>query len=467
MNILQRQSMKQKTSLWGKRLLATGVAVSLLLGGCVTAEPEKTDGPWALVPPDKSAHAATGAKEGITPLQQTTPQQPLPVTQQPLAAPVSPVIIGVPTEEPEKAPVSPAAGKALTPIPGVSASWLPLIQRLEADGVAPAKVRSYFKGLEEYSSMPMAVKVAELYRNAFERKAPTPKDPSAVPSKVRIYKGIVTQATVDKCKVFLAENKAAFASMEKQFGIPQETIVALLFVETKLGTFMGKEKAFWSLASMAAAVAPENVNDGIQHLPITKDKEAWLQSKLSDKSNWAYKELKALLTHCDVNSLDPHAMPGSVYGAIGICQFMPSNLKPYGADGNADGTIDLFEPADAIHSAASYLQGHGWSDKTVDHQRNTIKRYNNLTTYANTIITLAESIKTGVLQTAPPDAPVIQAGAKKAKAAKVAKPAVKAKGAKATDASKKPASVGKKAAPAKQGAGKVVSPKAKPKPIKP
>jgi soluble lytic murein transglycosylase-like protein len=39
-------------------------------------------------------------------------------------------------------------------------------------------------------------------------------------------------------------------------------------------------------------------------------------------------------------------------GAQGIAQFMPEVWKQYGIDGNGDGVIDVWDPEDAIHSAA-------------------------------------------------------------------------------------------------------------------
>lgn len=171
---------------------------------------------------------------------------------------------------------------------------------------------------------------------------------------------------------------------------------------------------------MAAADHPDRVSGGVEGLPITDKHTTWLQAKLTDKSDWAYKELRALLQYCTVQQLDPHGMPGSVYGAIGICQFMPSNLVPYGDDGDGDGVVNLFSVPDAIFSAALYLNKHGWKkDLTVDRQRSVLKRYNNLNIYANTILAMAESISSGVIQTGPPDG-VVTAGAKKGKKAKAA-----------------------------------------------
>ena len=48
-------------------------------------------------------------------------------------------------------------------------------------------------------------------------------------------------------------------------------------------------------------------------------------------------------------------MPGSSTGAIGLLQFEPSNFY-IAVDGDGDGKIDLFDPADAIMSLAHFLQ---------------------------------------------------------------------------------------------------------------
>lgn len=47
---------------------------------------------------------------------------------------------------------------------------------------------------------------------------------------------------------------------------------------------------------------------------------------------------------------DPRAV--SPAGARGIAQFMPAVWKQYGIDANDDGVVDIWDPVDAIHSAA-------------------------------------------------------------------------------------------------------------------
>jgi cell wall-associated NlpC family hydrolase len=61
--------------------------------------------------------------------------------------------------------------------------------------------------------------------------------------------------------------------------------------------------------------------------------------------------LAALLTQ--ESGFNPKAR--SQVGAEGIAQFMPSTWETHGIDGNSDGKRDVWDPADAIPSAAKYL----------------------------------------------------------------------------------------------------------------
>ena len=72
-------------------------------------------------------------------------------------------------------------------------------------------------------------------------------------------------------------------------------------------------------------------------------------------------ELEQALLYARANSIDPFSLTGSYAGAIGLPQFMPSNIRRYAVDFDGDGKIDLRgSPADAIGSVANFLVAHGW-----------------------------------------------------------------------------------------------------------
>lgn len=73
---------------------------------------------------------------------------------------------------------------------------------------------------------------------------------------------------------------------------------------------------------------------------------------------------------------------------------MPSSVARFAQDGNGDGIIDLFDPADAVASLSNYLALHGWKrDSTIPQKIKVLRRYNNLAIYANTILALSEKIR--------------------------------------------------------------------------
>ncbi len=284
--------------------------------------------------------------------------------------------------------------------------WLVLQQRLIDDGLDRAMVMHYFNTLpSKISQDPMGRKIQELYTSAFVKKKPaapstskTPPQPSPVLKGYKTpgpwYRNIVTEEVTQKTIAFLQKHKTAFDSAEKKYGVPREVLVSLLFIETRLGEYLGAENAFYTLASMASSKSYEQIPTWIAKLPDNPaSRKDWINTRMEQRSEWAYKELKALLVHTIKNKLDPYNLPGSVYGAIGIAQFMPSNLSAYAVDGNDDGIVDLFTPADAIASAANYLKKHKWVNTTIPEKVKVLKRYNNLTIYANTILALAERIE--------------------------------------------------------------------------
>ncbi len=117
----------------------------------------------------------------------------------------------------------------------------------------------------------------------------------------------------------------------EKYGIKPLYLASLLAVETSGGSFLGRYQMFNALFS--------------RYFNSTSPK--WKTFYLN--------EIKALK---DLEGYDMFA-PSSFAGAIGITQFMPSNILKYGVDFDKDGVVEMFELEDAIASAANYLALHG------------------------------------------------------------------------------------------------------------
>ena len=149
------------------------------------------------------------------------------------------------------------------------------------------------------------------------------------------YRGnFLTPRTINKGVAFAKANRVALQRAEDRYGVPKEYILGIIGVETRYGENVGKNRAIDALAAMGF----ENARRG-----------KYFQS-----------ELEAYLIMSRKEGLDPLKPMASYAGALGLCQFMPSNIKRYGVDHDGSGTVNLWTPHDAIGSVAHYFKKHGW-----------------------------------------------------------------------------------------------------------
>jgi membrane-bound lytic murein transglycosylase B len=81
----------------------------------------------------------------------------------------------------------------------------------------------------------------------------------------------------------------------------------------------------------------------------------------NDRMQFFRSELEKTLLLARQEGIDPFSLLGSFAGAVGMPQFMPSNILKYGVDYDGDGIVDLRNSAaDAIGSVANFLVAHGW-----------------------------------------------------------------------------------------------------------
>jgi membrane-bound lytic murein transglycosylase B len=138
--------------------------------------------------------------------------------------------------------------------------------------------------------------------------------------------------------------------------VDKEVITAIILVETKLGTYTGNKSVINTLSTLAVMSDDEGPREAIWESLPDNDRSNFapkFEKKADQKSSMGIQGTQRIFDLHGKRGMDPTTIKGSYAGAMGIPQFMPSNIAPYGKDGNADGRVDLFVHADAIYSIAA------------------------------------------------------------------------------------------------------------------
>lgn len=192
-------------------------------------------------------------------------------------------------------------------------------QALDPEWVASALAKARYKDIVTKLMMPASPGTAKnwaAYRSRFVEP-------------VRIRAGVN----------FWRRYEADLKRAESIYGVPASIIAGVLGVETIYGRQTGSFRVLDVLTTLS--------------LDFPKGR--------SDRSAFFKDELGHFLKLCQEQQLDPESVLGSYAGAIGLPQFMPSSIRRWAVDFDADGHIDLQRsPLDAIGSVAHYLAEHGW-----------------------------------------------------------------------------------------------------------
>lgn len=210
------------------------------------------------------------------------------------------------------------------------------------------------------------------------------------------YNQFLTAASLSLARTNLDRYTSAFRLAEQLYGVDRSVIAAILLVETRFGSYTGQTPTLAILASYAVMNQPTHQNK-LWSLLSAADRKRWgreaFEKRLQQRSEWAYPEVCALLRLSETHGLKVTSLRGSVMGAIGWAQFLPSSLVRYGVDGNQDQQIDLNQPDDAIHSIANYLRGHGWQNSSpLLEKERVIHHYNKSRPYVQTVLEIAERL---------------------------------------------------------------------------
>jgi membrane-bound lytic murein transglycosylase B len=134
---------------------------------------------------------------------------------------------------------------------------------------------------------------------------------------------------------FWREHAATLEKASREFGVPEEIIVATIGVETFYGRQTGNFRVLDALATLAFRYPP--------------------------RAELFRSELEHYLLLARETGIDATGTVGSYAGAMGLPQFLPSSYRRYAIDFDGDGKKDIINSmADAIGSVANYYKVFGW-----------------------------------------------------------------------------------------------------------
>lgn len=383
----------------GARAVATVLVAALALSCASSRGPASASQPSVAAAPTSWAGAAehppapdAEAKGGEAPIPPPPPATPtsnasvLPPTA--LSGPggaAFPLAAVHPSEAP--APGGPARWTPSDPDPPVSPldlelaavkGWRWMVDKLEADGVPSARTARAFAD-------PRVPPFDGLFFN------PDPTEPKS------IYRGVLAPRSVAQARACRGEYARAFDEAEARTGVPAAVVAAILHVETRCGRNTGQSIVLFGLARLAMANEPRNLERNLERHsrggaldPVVEQKVRARAAKLEEMF---YPEVRAVFELADGWRTDPLSLRGSPSGAFGTPQFLPTSYLRFGADGNGDGRVDLYDVDDAANSAAWYLARHGWEGRPSRlEQRRVIWYYNRSEAYIDAVLDLAERI---------------------------------------------------------------------------
>lgn len=146
--------------------------------------------------------------------------------------------------------------------------------------------------------------------------------------------GAVSTPRIRSGQTLLTSERQTLESIERHYGVERQTLVAIWGLESNFGQFMGDRSVIRSLATLA--------HEGRRPAFAEQQLLAALQILASGDTSLA-------------------GLRGSWAGAMGQTQFIPTTYLSHAVDFDGDGRRDIWNSrADALASAAHYLQASGW-----------------------------------------------------------------------------------------------------------
>jgi membrane-bound lytic murein transglycosylase B len=232
----------------------------------------------------------------------------------------------------------------------------------------------------------------------------TPRKSTGNAEPSSAYRWVNTVESARACLAFIDTYRSILDSASRRYGVEPEMVAALMRTETQHGKVTGDYHVLSVFASTALLTQPdvlaENIANGFTTLrernadsAEMREQAQYIRARSQKKADWALNELAHLLRIERDGKLDAMSIYGSWAGAFGWSQFLPSSYVRRAVDGDGDDVIDLFNPADAIHSVANYLKSAGYVRGNNRRVRKALFNYNNSTPYVTSIMGLASRVK--------------------------------------------------------------------------
>jgi membrane-bound lytic murein transglycosylase B len=176
---------------------------------------------------------------------------------------------------------------------------------------------------QQFVSLKMNERVLNLMQRPFESKP-----------WHHYKKMMLSERRIENGKRFMQQHKNVLQKYENQYQVPATVVTSIIGIETSYGANKGDFHVLEALATLSFYYTP--------------------------RSEFFYNETVSLLRYAFKNNVLLTKIKSSYAGAIGIPQFMPSNIDKYAVAHERPGHIDIYNnTTDAIASVFNYLKKSG------------------------------------------------------------------------------------------------------------
>ncbi len=162
------------------------------------------------------------------------------------------------------------------------------------------------------------------------------KQPESTLSWAEYGRRVVSDDRIVRGRGMLEQHGDLLAKVAEKYGVQPRFLVALWGVESDFGHHTGDMPAVSALATLG-----------------------WR----GRRGDYFRDELIELLRAVEAGYADPTRLQSSWAGALGQCQFMPSNFRRFAVDFDGDGRRDIWtSTGDVLASMARFLAHLGWKD---------------------------------------------------------------------------------------------------------